>query len=294
VARPRLPGPARTGRLGRRHLADRAFWAACCAGFALIAVPALAVMASVAHQALPALGISLLTKGTSQGGLLNAIGGTLLLLAGVLVLAGSVGVGAGVYLAEFSTGRTQRVLRFCSEVLAGLPSIVIGYIAYVTLVVQFHWGYSLLAGVVALSVLVVPYIVRTTEVSFRQVPTYLREAAASLGLGRSTTVARILAPVALPGVVSGLLVALAISTGELAPLLFTAGATDQSPSLALFHRQVPYLTNVTFTQLSEPGSRAHALAAAAGAATLVLLLALIVLGRLVAARARRSVARMAL
>jgi phosphate transport system permease protein len=243
---------------------------------------------------MPALGWQLFTQTTHRNGIENAILGTLLLLLGVFIVAGSVGVAAGVYLAEFAVGRSERLLRFFSEVLAGMPSIVIGYIGYITLVYEFHWGYSLLAAILALSVLVTPYIVKTTEVALRQVPTTLRDGAAGLGMPRSATLRRILIPTALPGIASGLIVALAISTGELAPLLFTANATDQMPTLHLFHHSVPYLTNVVFTDLSLPGRRYHATAAAAGLVSLAIIIVLIALGRLVSSRARRRTAQMSL
>jgi phosphate transport system permease protein len=278
----------------RRFLRDRIFWGACALAFVLIAAPAVSVLISVFHQAFPALGWSLLTKRTNTIGIQNAILGTLLLLLGVFIVAGTIGVGAGIYLAEFSSGQSERVLRFFSEVLAGMPSIVIGYIGYVTLVVEFHWGYSLLAAVIALSVLVLPYIVKTTEVALRQVPSVLREGAAGLGMPRSATLRRVLLPTALPAMVSGLIVALAISTGELAPLLFTANFTDSNPSLQLFHHSVPYLTSVTYNDLAQPGARYHATAAAAGLASLILLIILIAAGRVVAGRARRNTERMAL
>jgi len=280
----------------RRLLGDLLFWAGCGLAFLLIAAPAVSVLISVFHEALPAIGWSTFTQRTvgNSIGLQNAILGSLLLLAGVALVAGSIGIGAGVYLAEFATGRLEKVLRFFSEVLAGMPSIVIGYIGYVTLVIQFHWGYSLLAAVIALSVLVMPYIVKTTEVALRQLPTALREGAAGLGMPRSSTLGRVLLPAATPAIMSGLIVALAISTGELAPLLFTAGFTDNNPSLQLFHHQVPYLTNVIFTDLSLPGARAHATAAAAGMLSLIILIVLIALGRLVAGRARRNTALMSL
>jgi len=275
-----------------RRIRNAAFWSACSLAFLCVAAPTLSMLISVFHQAVPALGWSLLFKRTNSIGIENAILGTLLLLVGVLILAGGVGVAAGIYLAEFATGRHERFLRFFSEVLAGMPSIVIGYIGYITMVVQFHWGFSLAAAVISLSVLVLPYVVKTTEVALRQVPTFLREASAGLGLSSTTTVWRILLPPALPGIVSGLIVALAISTGELAPLLFTAGSSDQNPSLALVHHQVPYLTNVIFTDLSLPGARARATSAAAGAVTLVMLIILIGAGRLVSRGARRATARM--
>jgi len=198
----------------RRLLADRAVWALCAIAFACIAAPVVSVLVSVVHQSLPALGLSLLTKRTNSVGVQNAILGTLLLLGGVLVIAGSIGVAAGTYLAEFASGRVGVVLRYFSDVLAGMPSIVIGYVGYVTLVVEFHWGFSLLGATLALSVLVVPYIVKSTEVAFRQVPTSLREAASGVGLRGLATVGRVLLPPALPGIVSGIIAALAISTGS--------------------------------------------------------------------------------
>ena len=279
---------------GRRGLTDRIFWAFCGLAFLVIAAPSVSVIVSVFHQAFPALGWQLFTQTTSAQGIQNAILGTLLLLLGVLIVAGSIGVAAGVYLAEYAAGRSAAVLRFFSEVLAGMPSIVIGYIGYVTLVVEFHWGYSLLAAILALSVLVMPYIVKTTEVALRQIPTTLREGAAGLGMARSAVLRRILMPVALPGIMSGLVVALAISTGELAPLLFTANASDQNPSFSLFHHSVPYLTNVVYTDLSLPGRRYHATSAAAGLISLAILVILIALGRILSSRSRRQTARMSL
>lgn len=273
---------------------DRLFWAMCGVALLMVAAPAISVLVSVFHQAQPALGLSLFTHRTDAGGILNAILGTLLLLLGVFVVAGTIGVGAGIYLAEYARPRTASILRFFSEVLAGMPSIVLGYVGYIVLVVQFHWGFSLLAAVLALSVLVLPYIVKTTEVALRQVPTFLREASAGLGMSQAVSVWRVLIPPAIPGIASGVIVALAISTGELAPLLFTAGFTDHNPGLQLFHHQVPYLTDVTYTNLSLPGARAHATAAAAGLVSLVLLIVLILLGRLVSIRAKRATQRMAI
>lgn len=279
----------------RRSATDKLFWILCGLSFVLIAAPSISILVSVFHQAFPALGAETFTKRTSVvGGLQNAILGSLFLLVGVLILAGSIGVGAGVYLAEYATGRSERFLRFFSEVLAGMPSIIVGYVAYVALVVQFHWGYSYLAAVIALSTLVLPYIIKTTEVALRQVPTTLREGGAGLGMSRSSVLGRLLVPAALPAIVSGLILALAISTGELAPLLFTAGFTDSNPKVHLLHQQVPYLTSVVYTDLSLPGAKVHATAAAAGLVSLIILIILILVGRVVGARARRNTAQMTL
>ncbi|HEX6392104.1 MAG TPA: phosphate ABC transporter permease PstA [Acidimicrobiales bacterium] len=279
---------------GSRMWKDRIFWGLGWLALGLIATPAIWVLVSIFHQAAPAFGWSLFTQSTHGIGLQNALYGTLLMLLGVLIVAGGIGVAAGIYLAEFAAGRTERSLRFFSEVLSGVPSIVVGYVGYLALVIQFHWGFSLAAAVLALSILVVPYVVRTTEVAVRQVPTALREASAGLGIGRWRTVRSVLIPPALPGIVSGLVVALAISTGETAPLLFTAGFSDSNPQLSLFHHPLGYLTGVTYNDLALPGQRAHATAAAAGAVTLIILLILIGLGQVISRRSRRSIERMSL
>ena len=277
-----------------RRARNIGFWALCGLAALAIAGPALWVLFTVFHQALPVVGWHLLTHNTNAGGLKNAILGTLWLLLGVLVVAGTVGVASGIYLAEFAPARIEHVMRFFSDVLAGMPSIVLGYVAYITLVVQVGWGYSYLAGIIALSVLVLPYIVKTTEVALRQVPRALREGAAGLGMPERTILWKIVVPPALPGIMSGVIVALAISTGELAPLLFTVGFTDNNPSLALTHQQVPYLTSVIFTNLQLPDPQAQYLSAAAGAMSLLLLVVLILIGRLITARSVRATKRMAL
>lgn len=279
-----------------RKIKDNLFWAVCGVAFLVIVAPCVSVIVSVFHQAAPQFGLALLTQHTAAGtgGLENAIVGTLVLMLGVLVLAGTIGVAGGIYLAEFAGPRAGAPLRFLSEVLAGTPSIVIGYIGYIALVIGLHWGNSIAAATLALSVLVLPYVVKTTEVALRQVPTALREGAAGLGIPRGRSTWRILLPPAVPGIVSGLIVALAISTGETAPLLFTAGFSNNNPTFGLHNSPVGYLTDVTYTDIALPSTQAHQLAAAAGAVTLVMLLALIALGRLVAARARRNTARMTL
>lgn len=285
--------PVRTRR--RRRARDQLYWALCGLAFVLIAAPALAVLINVFDQAASGLRLSLLTKSTATtAGLQNAILGTLVLLLGVLIVAGTVGVAAGVWLAEFAPRRVGGPLRFLSEVLSGSPSIVIGYVGYVALVVGLHWGEGLLPAVLALSALVLPYIVKNTEVAMRQVPSALREGTEALGVHRARAVGRILLPPAVPGIVSGLIVALAISTGETAPLLFTAGFANSNPTAHLMHHQIGYLTYVTYTNVSIPG-RAYAVqGAAAAAVTLIILILLILAGRAVSARSRRATERMSL
>lgn len=275
-----------------RQIRASAFWIFCGISLLIIVIPAADIVVSILKAAIPVITPDIFTKTTAQGGLQNAILGTVYLGIGVLLIAGTVGVLGGLYVAEFAPPRVASVLRFFSEVLSGVPSIIVGYVGYISLVVGLHWGYSLVGGVFALSALIVPYIVKTTEVSFSGVPRTLREGAMALGLSRTTTILKVLLPPALPGIISGLVIALAISTGETAPLLFTAGFSDQNPSGNLTHSPVGYLTGVTYNDLQLPGGHYQALANAAAGITIIMILLLIFGGRIITARSRRMVARM--
>ncbi len=276
----------------RSHFRAGLFWGLCGLALFLIIAPAVDIIVSILAHALPVLKPTLLTETTSgnQLGLQNAIVGTLTLSVGVLIVAGTIGVLAGLYLAEFAPPRFAAVARFFSEVLAGVPSIVVGYVGYVALVNGLGWHYSLLAGILALSALILPYIVKTTELAFSSVPRTLREGAVALGLSKGRMIRKVLLPPALPGIVSGLVLALAISTGETAPLLFTANFSDQNPT-GLF-APVGYLTNVTYTDIQLPGAATQDLAYAAAGVTVLLVLLLIFAGRRITLRSRRMIARM--
>jgi phosphate transport system permease protein len=275
-----------------RQLRASLFWIMCGIALAVIILPAADIIISILRQAIPALSPNIILHTTATDGLQNAIIGTLVLSLGVLLTAGPVGILGGLYIAEFAPPRLASVLRFFSEVLSGVPSIVVGYVGYVVLVVALHWGYSLLGAILALATLIVPYIVKSTEVSLSSVPRSLREGAVALGLPKTRMIRQVLMPPALPGIISGLVIAIAISTGETAPLLFTAGFSDSNPSVQLFHNPVGYLTGVTYFDLQLPGGNYLALANAAAGVTVMMILVLIFAGRLITARSRRMVARM--
>ena len=160
--------------------------------------------------------------GEPGGGMANAIVGTLILVGLACLLGLPVGVGAGVYLAEY--GRQSRLataIRFTTDVLTGIPSITIGLFAYTLLVLPMR-GFSALAGGVALAIIMLPTVTRATEEILRLVPDSLREAGLALGIPRWKTIVRVAIPSAMGGIVTGAMLAIARVSGETAPLLFTA------------------------------------------------------------------------
>jgi len=159
--------------------------------------------------------------GAAGGGVANAIVGTAIIV-GVGGLVGvPIGVGAGLFLAEYGGGRTGWVVRFIADVLNGTPSILVGIFVWTWMVRPLGF-FSGLAGSLALAVLMIPMVTRTTEEMIRLVPHSLREAALALGYPRWRTALGVVARTALPGIATGALVAVARITGETAPLLFTA------------------------------------------------------------------------
>ena len=258
---------------------------------ALVVAPAAWLVVGVVVRAVPHWQwnvVTTLSQGTS-GGLENAIVGTLVLMAGVAVIAGSVGFLTGLHLAEMSSSRRGAVVpRLAIDVLAGVPSSVLGYIGYIALCVGLHWGFSLLAALLILSVMVIPYIAKTTESSLRQVPTNYREGAEALGMASGYALRRVVLRSALPGIVTGLLIALAIAGGETAPLLYTAGATNNLPTFSLLHQPVAYLTYYVWTDYNQPSNEAHYVSYDAALILVVLVLVMLVAARVIVARTQRN------
>jgi phosphate transport system permease protein len=215
-----------TTRNGRRKLLSRGVEVACAAAVLVALVPLALVLWYVLSRGLPALSWAFFTGlpkpvGEAGGGMANAIVGTLILLAVAAAFAVPVGIGCAVYLAEYPKGRLSRVARFAADILNGVPSIVIGIFAYVVVVLPYR-HFSALAGGFALGVMMLPIVVRTTEELLALVPSSLREGALALGATRGRAAWTVVLPAALPGIVTGVLVALARVAGETAPLLFTS------------------------------------------------------------------------
>jgi phosphate transport system permease protein len=198
----------------------------CGAAVLLALVPLFFVFFYVVRQGFSSLSWDFFTKmpkpvGETGGGMANAIVGTLILIAIAGAIAIPVGIVAGVYLSEYGKRKFASLVRFTADILNGVPSIVIGIFAYGLAVLPVK-HFSALAGGLALSFMMVPIITRTTEELLNLVPGSLREGSLALGATRARAAFSVMVPAALPGIMTGILVALARIAGETAPLLFTA------------------------------------------------------------------------
>jgi len=210
----------------RRRAMSRAVEVFCAASVVLALIPLGLVLFFVISRGVSALRPEFFTSmpkpvGEPGGGMANAMVGTLILIGIATAIAVPVGVVSGVFLSEYKGSRLGSAVRFAADVLNGVPSIVIGVFAYAVAVMPFR-RFSALAGGVALGVMMLPLIVRTTEELLRLVPESFKEGALALGATRSRAVWTVILPAALPGIVTGILVALARVAGETAPLLFTS------------------------------------------------------------------------
>jgi phosphate transport system permease protein len=209
----------------------------------LVAIPLVAVLWSVvekgagtALQAFPDFftqTIPMISRKAGPG-MGPAIVGTLLVTGGATLIAVPIGVLGAVYLHEYGgTGTFAKLVRFMATVMTGVPSIVMGLFVY--LIWTMNFGYSAFGGALALACLMLPVVIGSTEQMLRLVPAPLREASYALGATKSRTIVTIVLPAALPGIISGVLLAIARAAGETAPLMFAVGAaTDFNPDL--FHQ----------------------------------------------------------
>ena len=193
---------------------------------ALVLVPLFAIFAYLVYKGIGSINLAFLTQtpkpvGEPGGGMANAIVGSAVILGIASLLGVPLGIGAGIFLSEYGQNRYGDIVRFVSDVLNGVPSIVIGIVAY-GLVVMRQKHFSALAGGVALAIMMIPTIARTTEQMLLLVPQAIREAAYGLGVSRWRTTLSITLRTATSGVITGVMLAFARVAGETAPLLFTA------------------------------------------------------------------------
>ena len=210
----------------RRRITDHVMTGTAVLTVILVLVPLFAIFAYVVYRGIGSINWAFLTQtpkpvGEVGGGMANAIVGSALMLALASIIGVPLGVGAGIYLAEYGRNRLGDSIRFTADVLSGVPSIVIGIVAY-SIVVLSQKHFSALAGGVALAIMMIPTISRTTEEMLLLVPQALREAAYGLGVPRWRTTLSITLRTATSGVITGIMLAFARVAGETAPLLFTA------------------------------------------------------------------------
>jgi phosphate transport system permease protein len=209
-----------------RRIVSALFVGACAAAVLVALVPLAMILFFVVTRGVQALNLEFFTAlprpvGEPGGGMLNAFVGTLILIGLASLLALPVGIISGIYMSEYKGTMLATAARFAADTLNGVPSIVIGIFAYGIAVLPFR-QFSALAGGLALGVMMIPIIARTTEELLLLVPGTLREGALALGATRARAVFTVIVPAALPGIITGVVLALARIAGETAPLLFTA------------------------------------------------------------------------
>jgi phosphate transport system permease protein len=210
----------------RRRITDHLMTTLAVLTVVLVLLPLGAIFAYLIYKGAGSINWAFLTQtpkpvGEPGGGMANAIVGSMVILGIASLMGVPLGIGAGIYLSEFGRNRYGDIVRFVSDVLNGVPSIVIGIVAY-GLVVLRQGHFSALAGGVALAIMMVPTIARTTEQMLLLVPQAIREAAYGLGIPRWRTTLSITLRTATSGVITGVMLAFARVAGETAPLLFTA------------------------------------------------------------------------
>jgi phosphate transport system permease protein len=272
----------------RRVIVSNIGWVACGIALLLVIAPLVDIVGVVAYNGLSAFSLKLFTTSTrgTGGGLLNAIEGTFIITISAMAIAVPIGVGAGIHLSEYGSNKLGSTIRFLSDVLTGTPSIVLGYFSYIVFIIGFGWGFSLAAAAITIAILIVPYLARITELALQQVPNTMREAGFALGASEPTVVFKIILPGAASGVVTGALLALAISVGETAPLIYTAGWSDHVWNGKFTHSPVGYLTYVIWTFIDQPDAQSHALAFAAALLVMLVVLAINIGVRLVVRRTK--------
>lgn len=191
-----------------------------------VLVPLIFIFVHIVKMGLSSISIDFFTQipkptGETGGGMANGIAGSAVMIGMASVIGLPVGIFGAVYLAEFGGSRISTTIRFAADVLAGIPSIITGMVAYTLLVVPMK-GFSALAGAVALAMIMIPIILRTTEEQLKMVPGTLREASLALGVPLWRTSIKVTLRSAMTGVMTGVLLAIARVAGETAPLLFTA------------------------------------------------------------------------
>ena len=273
----------------KRKIISRVAETLCAVAVLLALVPLVLILFYVMKEGISSLNLAFFTHmpkpvGETGGGMANAIVGTLILIGLAALFAVPVGCIAGVHLSEYPGTRFSSAVRFAADVLNGVPSIVIGLFAYGLAVLPFK-RFNAVAGGFALGLLMLPIVVRTTEELLRLVPPGMREGALALGATRSRAVFSVILPAALPGILTGILVALARVAGETAPLLFTS--LNNSYFSTNITQPMASLTVQVFTYANSPYDDWHRQAWAGAFLLVMIILTLSIAARLAVRRLER-------
>jgi phosphate transport system permease protein len=286
VALPLWSRAVESTRAATDKLVTTLVWSA----FAIALVPLVSLVLKVLVEGLPVVSGQFLTFSMRNvigegGGIYHAILGTLLITLAATVISVPVGLLTAVFLTEYGeNGRTARTITFLVDVMTGIPSIVAGLFAYALFVLFFGEGVRMgLGGAIALSLLMIPIIVRSCEEMLKLVPHDLREAAYALGVPKWRTITKVVLPTALAGIITGVTLAIARVIGETAPLLIIAGSTD-SVNLNLFAERMmtlPVFIYYSYTQPGVPAEFGQERAWGAALVLIVIVMSLNLLARLV-------------
>jgi len=286
--------PALVATSRKRRRKDLVMRALLGLGTALALVPLVLVLWYVAKRGLGAWSAHFFTSDPTgnflgdPGGVKSAIVGTVQIVALATVMAVPLGIGVALYLTEYGRdSRFARLVRYFVDVMTGVPSIVFGLFVYIVLILSgVGGGYAGWKGSVALALLMLPIVVRSAEVVLLLVPGSLREAALALGAPRWRVVLRVVLPTALPGLVTGTLLAIARAAGETAPLLFTAAIVNGT-SFDLGQRMNSLPVQI-FNDIGQAQDRLVTRAWGAALALVVLILLLTLTARLISRRSRMA------
>ncbi len=248
----------------------------------MVVAPLIWILGYVISQGLPAISVQFFTQlptpvGVPGGGIVNALVGSLMTVGLALLIAAPIGILAGIYAAVYPNTPLGVAMRFGTDVISGVPSIVMGIFAY-TLIVLPQRHFSAFSGGVVLSFIMVPTLIRTTEEMIKLVPNSLREGSLALGAAEWKTSFSVILPAALNGLVTGMMLAIARAAGEAAPMLFTAFG---NPFMNVdFNQPVATLPHMIFVYAISPYADWHAKAWATALVLITLILLLNVLARL--------------
>jgi phosphate transport system permease protein len=252
-------GPRQSPRHVRRKVVDRIATLLVTAAFLLAMFPLASILWTVVSKGAQVLSADFFTYSMRNvvgegGGIYHALIGTLLITGAAAVISIPIGLLTAIYLIEYGEGRTlSRIVTFLVDVMTGIPSIVAGLFAYALFVLFAGPGVRMgFGGAIALSLLMIPVVVRSSEEMLKLVPNELREASYALGVPKWRTILKVVLPTALAGIVTGVTLAIARVIGETAPLLIIAGLTD-SVNFNLFNDRMATLPVFTYSAIASPG-----------------------------------------